>query len=282
LLAGDPQHRLELRGVAHGYLQEEHWVAGGDVVVRAFLAFLLDVLALVALVRLVGDDADLPAGRLLDEAPGGLSYLDLGHAQLGGPSHPGDQRGGDDRGDENGGNLDAIGSVEDVRDGGIAEEERDDAKGDGSGSLAAMPHHRQRARVLGDQQVAPVGHDIRVPEHMHERDGHHDEVEREVDRHDADAIPIASPKPLRKTPPSSAISNRVTATAWPSRKTGTNGFSRTCAVASAAERVMVITKSVATNPSSTSTNSLPCHHDSSRSSIEIDPASWGLSRATRR
>jgi hypothetical protein len=33
-------------------------------------------------------------------------------------------------------------------------------------------------------------------------------------------------------------------------------------VASAAERVIVMMKSVATNPSSTSTNSLPCHHDS--------------------
>ena len=41
---------------------------------RAFLAFLLQVLALVALVGLVRDDADLPAGRLLDEAPGGLIH----------------------------------------------------------------------------------------------------------------------------------------------------------------------------------------------------------------
>src|SRR5512132_4518983 len=112
--------------------------AGRDVVVRAFLAFLLQVLALVALVGLVGDDADLPAGRLLDEAPGGLPYLDLGHAQLGGPGHPGDQRGGEDRGDEEGGDLDAVGSLEDVRDGGVGEQERDDAKGDGRGSLAVL------------------------------------------------------------------------------------------------------------------------------------------------
>src|SRR4029453_4094983 len=54
-LPGDPQHRPEPRGGAHGYLQEQHGVAGRDVVVRAFLAFFLQVLALVALVGLIGD-----------------------------------------------------------------------------------------------------------------------------------------------------------------------------------------------------------------------------------
>jgi hypothetical protein len=96
------------------------------------------------------------------------------------------------------------------------------------------------------------------------------------------AIPIASEKPLRNTPPSSAINTSVTATWWPSRKPGTSGFSRTWAVASAAERVIVMMKSVATKPSSTRTKSLPCHQDSSRSSIAIEPSPCGLSAATRR
>ena len=63
---------------------------------------------------------------------------------------------------------------------------------------------------------------------------------------------------------------------------GRNGFSTTCAVASAADRVIVIMKSVAANPSRASTKSLPLHHGSSRSSIAIEPSPCGLSAATRR
>ena len=54
------------------------------------------------------------------------------------------------------------------------------------------------------------------------------------------------------------------------------------AVASAADRVMVMMKSVAAKPSRTSTNSLPFQNDSSRSSIAIEPSPCGLSAATRR
>ena len=45
---------------------------------------------------------------------------------------------------------------------------------------------------------------------------------------------------------------------------------------------MVMMKSVAANPSRTSTNSLPCQNGSSRSSIAIEPSPCGLSSATRR
>ena len=93
-------------------------------------------------------------------------------------------------------------------------------------------------------------------------------------------MPIASLKPLRKTAPSSAISARVIGTSRPCRNR-VYGFSIRWAEASAAERVMVITKPVATKPSNASTKSLPCHHGRSRSSIEIEPSPCGLSRATR-
>jgi hypothetical protein len=96
------------------------------------------------------------------------------------------------------------------------------------------------------------------------------------------AMPIASLNPLRNTSPSSATSPRVSGTSAPSNQAGANGFSTACAVASAAERVMVIMKSVAANPSSTSTKSLPPHQGSSRSSIAIEPSPRKLSRATRR
>ena len=61
-----------------------------------------------------------------------------------------------------------------------------------------------------------------------------------------------------------------------------NGFSTRCAVASAADSVMVIRKSVAAKPSSASTSSLPSHLGSSRSSIAIEPSPRKLSLATRR
>jgi hypothetical protein len=54
------------------------------------------------------------------------------------------------------------------------------------------------------------------------------------------------------------------------------------AVASAADSVIVMVKSVAAKPRSTSTNSLPPHHGSTRSSMAIEPSPCGLSRATLR
>ena len=63
---------------------------------------------------------------------------------------------------------------------------------------------------------------------------------------------------------------------------GVKGFSTIWAVASAADRVIVMMKSVATNPSRTKTKSLPFHRESSRSNMEIEPSPCGLSSATRR
>src|SRR6059058_2936105 len=62
------------------------------------------------------------------------------------------------------------------------------------------------------------------------------------------AIPMASLNPFRNTAPSSATRNRVRGTWLPWNHAGANGFSRACAVASAAERVIVIMKSVAPKP----------------------------------
>ncbi len=72
------------------------------------------------------------------------------------------------------------------------------------------------------------------------------------------------------------------ATAWPSRKPGRYGFSSMCTVASAEESVIVMSHDVATNPSSTSTNSLPRQNGSRFSSIATEPCPCGLSLATRR
>ncbi len=68
---------------------------------------------------------------------------------------------------------------------------------------------------------------------------------------------------------------------WPVSVERKLGFSIRCADASAADRVIVMMKSVAAKPSSASTNSLPFQKLSSRSSIAIEPSPWGLSSATR-
>ncbi len=96
------------------------------------------------------------------------------------------------------------------------------------------------------------------------------------------AIPIASPKPRRNTPASSASRTRVMITSLPSNQCGTYGFSITCAVASAADSVIVMMKSVAMKPSRTRIVNLPFQRPRSRSSIAIEPSPCGLSAATRR
>ena len=85
-------------------------------------------------------------------------------------------------------------------------------------------------------------------------------------------MPMASENPRRKTAASSASNPRVISMVWFDQASGMNGFSTRCAVASAADSVMVIRKSVAAKPSSARTSSLPSHLGSSRSSIAIDPS----------
>ena len=96
------------------------------------------------------------------------------------------------------------------------------------------------------------------------------------------ATPMASLKPRRKTAPSIASRNSVTSTFCPCSQPGATGFWIRCAVASAADSVMVIMKSVAAKPSRTRTNSFPPHRGMSRSSIAMEPSPRWLSPATRR
>lgn len=96
------------------------------------------------------------------------------------------------------------------------------------------------------------------------------------------AMPIASRNPLRKTAARAVTRTRVIHTFSPCIQLGAKGFSTTCAEASAADSVIVIMKSVAANPSSTSTKSFPAHQGSRRSSMAIEPSPCGLSLATLR
>ena len=90
---------------------------------------------------------------------------------------------------------------------------------------------------------------------------------------------MASRKPLQEDRAERATSSAsVTSTGW-SIQCGTSGFSMMCAVASAAESVIVMTKSVAAKPSRHSTSALPFQRGSSSSSSEMLPSPCGLSRA---
>ena len=61
----------------------------------------------------------------------------------------------------------------------------------------------------------------------------------------------------------------MTSLSW--KYAGTSGFWTMCAVASAAERVIVTTHAVATNPRRMSTSTLPFQKESRLSSIAIEP-----------
>ena len=88
--------------------------------------------------------------------------------------------------------------------------------------------------------------------------------------------------------PSSTSRTDVTPIAWRVFAASSGTGSGQCGLvirwtaASAPDSVLVMTKSVAANPSSTRTSSLPFHQDSNRSSIASEPWPCGLSRATRR
>ncbi len=94
------------------------------------------------------------------------------------------------------------------------------------------------------------------------------------------ASTMASWKPRRKMAPSTVSSPIVTSIGW-SIQAGVSGFSMRCALASAADRVMVITKSVAAKPRRHRTTSLPFQRGKSCSSMKMLPCPCGLTAATR-
>ena len=91
------------------------------------------------------------------------------------------------------------------------------------------------------------------------------------------AMPMTSLKPRMNDAPSRTSRNDVRKTAClvlaksSAGGVGQFGFWIRWTAASAVDSVLVMTKSVAANPSSTSTSTLPPHPWTSRASIPIDP-----------
>ena len=111
--------------------------------------------------------------------------------------------------------------------------------------------------------------------------GEHDDIECEVEPHDADGQANRFREPTQEEDAEQQDQTESNRDSWPTSERP-NGFSVIWAAASEAEMVIVTTKAVSTKLISTRTRILPCHHERSRSSIEIDPSPWGLSAATRR
>ena len=128
LLPGHPYRRSEVRGILDRDFEEEHGVAGGDWLASRSSRSFKKVLAGVALIRVVGDDANrsAAAASLISALP--FVEVNRGRAQLSRAEATGDQRDDDDGADEEGGNLDAIRSFDDVGHRGVDEDERDDAE----------------------------------------------------------------------------------------------------------------------------------------------------------
>ena len=83
-----------------------------------------------------------------------------------------------------------------------------------------------------------------------EPDAEHDDVQQQVDRHDADRQADRLAEALQEDRRRARrASSSVSSTGWCSQLSGTNGFSMMCAVASAADSVMVMMKSVNAKPS---------------------------------
>ena len=90
------------------------------------------------------------------------------------------------------------------------------------------------------------------------------------------ATPITSAKPRKNIPPSNTskpMVNNSRCLSWPkdSEPKGQKELEMICSAASAAERVLVITKSVAAKPRRVMTKALPTQPCSNFSSIPIEP-----------
>ena len=159
-----------------------------DVDVRALLALLQRYSRAVAVVRVVGDDADRRrAAGLVDEPLGRLVELDLGHAQLGRAPEPRDERDDHDRGDEEGGDLDAVRPLDDVDDRRVDEDQRDQRRRPTAAPRWPAPPGRERhgdgGRGHQDQHAGGVGAALGVDvgpedERDDEGDGREDQHQR--------------------------------------------------------------------------------------------------------
>ena len=122
-------------------------------------------------------------------------------------------------------------------------------------------------------------------EAWHTPNTEHDDFRFSFSRDDVSYTPLLTVTAVADTDTVQATSmarrTRVRPMGW-RIQAGAMGFWIKCAVASAAESVMVMTKSVRANPRRTRTKTLPFQRGSSSSSIRMLPCPLGLRRATSR
>ena len=129
--------RSEFRGVADRYLEEHHGIAKGECGSPLAPPLLQQVLARVALVRVIGDErtGTSPAASSI-RTLGRLVELDRGGAQFGRAERARDERDDDDGRDKKAAILMPSGRSIDVGDCGIGEDQGDRAEGPGQPALS--------------------------------------------------------------------------------------------------------------------------------------------------
>jgi hypothetical protein len=166
-LTADLDHALEVGGVGDGDLDEDDVAGVGEVVVVDDLLELLGVLATVARVRFVGDQADGATGAVPQEPFGCLVEDDVDGAQLEGALQPRQDLQDDDGGDEEAADLHTVRTFADVVDGGVDEDQRDEGEGSHQSALTG-PSCGQRDGGAGavpasTHRAAPTPPDRRGP-----------------------------------------------------------------------------------------------------------------------
>jgi hypothetical protein len=164
-LAADVELRLELRRVSQRDLDEEHVVIRRDVMVLLDLLQLLPVLGHVPAVRFVGDEPQLLAGAVVEEAGRHVVEAHRRDAQLESAQEPREDRDEQDRGDEAGPDLDPVRALDDVGQRRVDEDRRDGPEGDRPAALTGAPGgdgDRHRGGGDQDQHTGGVGAALRV------------------------------------------------------------------------------------------------------------------------
>jgi hypothetical protein len=181
----DLQHPGEVRGVAHGDLEEQHRRVGRDGVHLALLTLLEGVLAGVAGLALVGDDVQpATADGLGDELAGPVVEVDPIGPQLGAAPHARHQRHHPDAQNEAEGDHDAVGLLQDVVDQGVDEHEGDQAEpGHGPALVPAAGGHRDRERGRDHHRQDPGGVRARLGLDVGPEDDGGDHAQGGVDEH---------------------------------------------------------------------------------------------------
>ena len=142
--------------------------------------------------------------------------------------------------------------------------------------------HRQRAGVVGSQQVAPVGDHLGVGHDVLQGDHDHHQVEGQVDGHQGDRDPDGLGEPLEEHGAEQGDQDQRDQDRLVLDETGRIGVLQHVGGGVGRRQGDRDHEVGGHEPEQGEHEQLALHHDSSRSSMAIEPSPLGLSAATRR